>query len=216
MKDNAAFAKLIAKYRASNDPKKLNAVQQMQTLNAEQRATLLDEALRNPDPQAMPLALWAMQEPDHQLRVLGVMLLRKLNLKESKPALVCGLYDANGYVSKAAGNALITYAQDVERLMIWVLEDTGTHAPFYAMQVLAKTKAASAGEEIAPFLRDDNPMTRLMAAESLAVLEAVAALPELEAALRNLPKDEREHDFYKAALGRAIENLRKVKKGENK
>jgi tetratricopeptide (TPR) repeat protein len=216
LKDNAAFAKVIAKYRASNDPKKLNAVQKMQTSNAEQRATLLDDSIRNPDPQAMPLALWAMHEPDHELRVLGVALLRKLDRAESKSALVCGLYDANGYVSKAAANALLNYGKDVEGLMTWVLEDKGTHAPFYAMQVLAKTKAASAAEKIVPFLRADDPKTRIMAAESLAVLEAVAALPEIEAALKNLPKDERGQGFYKAAVGRAIENLRKVKKSGDK
>jgi tetratricopeptide (TPR) repeat protein len=216
LKNNAAFAKLIAKYRASNDPKKLNAVQRMQTSTAEQRATLLDESLRNPEPQAMPLALWAMQEPDYELRVLGVTLLRKLDRAGSKPALVCGLYDAHGAVSKAAANALITYGKDVEGLMTWVLEDKGTHAPFYAVQVLTKTKAASAAEKIAPLLRDDDPKTRIMAAESLAVLEAVAALPQLEAALKNLPRDERERGFYKAAMGRAIEDLRKVKKAGNK
>jgi len=216
LKGNTAFAKLIAKYRASNDPKKLNAAQKMQTSNAEQRATLLEDALRNPGPKAMPLALWAMHEPNHELRVLGIRLVRKLDRAESKSALVCGLYDANGYVSKAAANALVTYGKDVEGLMTWVLEDKGSHAPFYAMQVLAKIKAASAAEKIAPFLGADDPKTRIMAAESLTALGAVAALPELEAALKNLPKDEREHGFYKVALGRAIENLRKVKKAGNK
>jgi HEAT repeat protein len=70
--------------------------------------------------------------------------------------------------------------------------------------------------KIVPFLRDENPQTRIMAAESLAALEAVAALPAIEAALKNPPKDEREQGFYKAAIGRAIEHLRKVKKSGDK
>jgi tetratricopeptide (TPR) repeat protein len=220
--DKAAFARVIAKYRASNDPKRLSAVQKMQTSTAEQRATLLDDSIRNPGPHAMPLALWALQEPDYELRVLAVALLRKLDRPESKSALVCGLYDANGYVNKAAANALLSYGKDVEGLMTWVLEDTwvlkdkDTHAAFYAMQVLAKTKSASAAVKIVPFLRDENPQTRIMAAESLAALEAVAALPAIEAALKNPPKDEREQGFYKAAIGRAIEHLRKVKKSGDK
>ncbi len=48
------------------------------------------------------------------------------------------------------------------------------------------------------------------------MLDAVAALPKIEAALKKLPKDEREQGFYKTAVGRAIENLRKVKKSGDK
>lgn len=216
LKEQAAFAKLIARYRAGNDPKKLNAVQKMQTFNAEQRAELLEEALRNPDQQALPVALWALQEPDVNLRILAVHLLRKLDNAESKPALVRALHDANGLVCKAAASALVSYGKDAHGLMTWVLEEKGPYVPFYAMQVLARTKATGAADKIAGYLRHADPKNRIVAAESLALLEAVAALPEMEATLKNLPKNEREHDFYKAALGRAIEQLRKVSKSGNK
>jgi hypothetical protein len=42
-------------------------------------------------------------------------------------------------------------------------------------------------------------------------LRAVSALPRLEEALKNLPKDEEQQDFYKAALRRAIAELKRAR-----
>ena len=149
-----------------------------------------------------------MFEPYYQLRVLSMQLWQKLDVAQSKPALTQGLYDGNGYVSKAAANSLISYGKDSEGLMIWALEDQGTQAPFYAAQVLAAIGAPQAAEKIAPLLRDDDPKVRIVAAESLARLRAVSTLPQLEAALKNLPKDEQQ-ESYKAVMQRAITELKK-------
>jgi HEAT repeat protein len=157
-----------------------------------------------------------MHEPDHELRVLSMDLWRRLDVPQARSALVRGLYDANGYVSKAAGAALIGYGKDIEPLILWALEDKGTQGPFYAMQVLATVGAPKAAAGIVPLLRDDDPKVRITAAGSLARLRAVFALPQIQAALENLPKDRARQEFYKAALGRAIAELKKLKEKGDK
>src|SRR5207253_683783 len=139
--------------------------QRFQTADIETRVELLTEAIRNPDKHAQELAAWAMHEPDYQLRVLSMRLWRKLDVPQSRSALVRGLYDANGDVSKAAANSLVSYGKDIEALVTWVLQDKGTPAPFYAMQVLAAVGARQVADKIVPLLRDDDARVRLMAAE---------------------------------------------------
>jgi tetratricopeptide (TPR) repeat protein len=216
IREKPAFAPLIAKYKALAATTKLGSVQRFQTADVEGRAELLAEALRKPDKEGPELARWAMQEADHQLRVLSMQLWRKLDVAQSKPALMRGLYDSNGYVNKAAANNLIGYGKDIAPWMMWALEDKEAETPFYAMQVLAAIDYREGAERIVRFLRDEKPSTRIVAAESLARLRAASALPQLEAALENLPKEEREQEFYKAAVRRAIGALKQAKEGPQK
>jgi hypothetical protein len=137
IREKSEFAALIAKYRAQAAKAKLTVLQRFQMSGLQERGALLVEAIRNPDKKAKDLARWAMHEPDYEMRVLSMYLWRKLNVAQSKSALVCGLYDPNGYVCKAAGNSLIGYGKEVADLMVWVVEDKETGAPFYAKQVLA-------------------------------------------------------------------------------
>jgi HEAT repeat protein len=126
-----------------------------------------------------------------------------------------GLYDPNGYVKKAAANNLIAYGKKIAPWAMWALEEKEEEvdAAFYAMQVLAAIDYREGAEKIVPFLRDDKPGTRIVAAESLARLRAVSALPQLEAALENLPDEKREQAFYQAAIRRAIGTLRQTREG---
>jgi hypothetical protein len=65
---------------------------------------------------------------------------------KAKEQLVKGLHDANGYVNKAAGNALIALGKDAEKLVLPVLGTKDDHATFYAVQVLGRVggKASAA------------------------------------------------------------------------
>jgi tetratricopeptide (TPR) repeat protein len=211
IKENPAFAPLIAKYQARAATAKLSARQRFQTSDLDGRRELLADAIREPAKQGQELALWAMHEPDVELRVLSMQLWRKLDVAQSRPALLRGLYDNNGYVNKAAGNSLASYGKDIEPLMVWVLEDKDTEAPFYAMQILAIIGAQKAEDKVAAFLRDDDPTLRITAAECLARLRAVSALPQLQAALQNLPKDKEQQENYKATLNRVIAVLKEAK-----
>ena len=53
---------------------------------------------------------------------------------------------------------------------------------------------------------------RIAAADSLAKLGHIAAMPEIEAALKDLPKDEKEQEFYKINIGMALGRLQSLKK----
>ncbi len=72
------------------------------------------------------------------------------------------------------------------------------------MQILAQANIPRAADSIAPYLRDVDPMTRIMAAESLARLNAISFLPNIQAAKANLPVDISERGFYEASFDRAI------------
>jgi tetratricopeptide (TPR) repeat protein len=216
LKDKPAFSRLIAKYQAKASKTELNALQKIQTSDVSERGKLLLAALRAPEKPAPEVALWAMQEPDYQIRVLAMELWRKVDGTRAKLALLRGLYDVNGYVSKAAADALVKEGKTIEHLMIWTLEDKGAQGPFYAVQVLSGIDARGSTEKIAPLLRDEDPKLRMMAAESLARLRAVSALPQIEAALKNVPKAERERELYGAALGQAIARLKEIKEGTKK
>jgi len=212
IKENPAFAPLIAKYRARAATAKLSARQRFQTSDLNGRGELLADAIREPAKQGQEeLALWAMHDADIEIRVLSMHLWRRLDVAQSKPALLRGLYDNNGYVNTAAGNSLASYGKDIEPLMAWLLEDKDTEAPFYAIQILAIIGAQKSEDKIAAFLRDDDPKLRITAAECLARLRAVSALPQLQAALQNLPKDKEQQKDYKAALNRAIAILKHAK-----
>lgn len=216
IKENPAFAPLIAKYQAGAAKTKLSVRQRFQTADFDDRTRLLVEAIRKPDKEARDLAVWAMHEPDYELRVLSMQLWQKLDSAETKSALLRGLYDANGYVSKAASRGLIRYGKDIEPLMVWALEDKDTQAPFFSMQILAAIRATKSAEKILPLLRNDDPKVRIMAAESLARLRAASTLPQVEAALENAPKDKEGRESYKAAFRRAIAELKRVKEKREK
>jgi hypothetical protein len=216
LREKPAFAQLIARYRAGAATAKPSSVQRLQTAAVPDRAELLVQALRSPGADGAELAGWAMYEPDPELRVLSMRLWRKLDVAQSGPALVCGLYDANGYVSKAAASALVHYGRDVTGILEWTLADRGTPGPFYAMQVLAAVGAHDSAGKIVPLLRDGDPKVRIMAAESLARLRAVSALPQVEAAAKHLPAAEQERGFYQAAFRRALAVLHDVKNAGGK
>jgi hypothetical protein len=210
--DDPALAALVDKYRAAHDPAKASLLEKMQVLTPQERAGALIAAVEKSAPEATAAALWLAQDGQFESRTIAIGVLRKLDRPESKPALVRGLYDADGYVNKAAANALISYGKSVERLVAPVLDDRDTGAPFFAMQVLAKIGATDMTEKIVPFLRDETPFTRIAAAESLANLGAVNAIPEVEAALKHLPKDPEEHEFYKINIGMSLGRLHNLKK----
>jgi tetratricopeptide (TPR) repeat protein len=215
IRDKPSFARLIAKYKSQADTTKLSVVQRFQIGSFDQRGELLTEAIRSPDKQSEDLARWAMHEPDYQLRVLSMSLWRKIDVPQSKRALVCGLHDTNGYVCKAAANQLVKYGKGIEDLMVWSLEDTETGASFYAVQVLAAIDARQSANSIAKLLGSDDHRVRIVAAQCLARLGAVATLPQVENALKNLPKDEGQKEAYETALRSAIAELMKAKeKGE--
>jgi tetratricopeptide (TPR) repeat protein len=211
MKNNPALPKMIAKYKTLAANSKLGTSQKYQTSSPDEQRQLIDEMIRKPDKANQNVALWAMQEPAYDLRVLALHLLRKLDTPESKLALLRGLYDTNGYVNKAAANALVTYGKDVEALVTSTLEDKGMPAPWYAMQVLVGIKANGAVNRIVPFLSDADSKMRIMAAESLAQLGSIEAIPQIEAALKNLPKEERERGFYASSFDRALQQLKQIK-----
>jgi HEAT repeat protein len=205
---------LIAKYQRRASTAQLSVLQRFQTSEIDTRAELLASEVRTPSKEAQELAFWATCEPDYETRVLSMQLFRKLDVAQSKTALLRGLYDSNGYVNKAAANSLVSYGKDIEPLMMWVLDDKGSKAPFYAMQILAAIGAPKAADKISVFLHDDDPQVRIMSAESLVSLRAVSALPQLEAALQVLPKESKQQESYQAALNRAVGELKNVRDGK--
>jgi HEAT repeat protein len=76
----------------------------------------------------------------------------------------------------------------------------------HALQILAKIGARTSAEKIIPLLQDEQPNVRIMAANSVARLRCVTALPELEAALKNLP--DQQADSYQVAIRRGIAELK--------
>ena len=93
-----ALAELIAKYKSRADANPPDIFQRFQLGSVEDRAMILDEVADGPADQATTLAEWAMKEPDHQLRFMSMHLWQRLDVARSKPAILQGLYDSNGYV----------------------------------------------------------------------------------------------------------------------
>lgn len=211
LRDRPQFAALLANYKTKADEEELTALQQFQTSDVAGRAALLDEALRSPNKHSLELVRWALQDPDPPIRVMAINLAAKLGGADGQPVLIRALYDSNGDVCKAAVKALIARGKTVEKHIVWTLQDRDTPAPFYAVQVLAGVGATGSIDKIVPLLRDDDMNRRIVAADALARLGAVSALPQLEEALQNLPGDARKQEFYKAAIGNVIDTLKKDK-----
>lgn len=210
IKDKPSFVNLIAKYEKSTETNKLTNLQKIQMLKAEDKKLPIINAFNESDPQAIKISFFAMHEAVPELRILGLELANKLNHTETKFFLLLGLYDCNGNVNKAAGNILATYGKDVEDLMNWVLEGKSeSPAPFVAMQILAKMGATKLITKITTYLASADTAIRVNAAECLLKLNAVSALPEIEAALKNLPKEDQ--FAYQESLNNVIKQLNLIK-----
>lgn len=206
------YAALIAKYQASAATTPLTPYQKLQTVPVLEKLEVLADAIRNPGDDAGTLAQYALSDAAFEPRVLSMELWRKLNVPQTKPALILGLYDTNGYVSKAAANALIAYGKDVEELVAATLDDNRTPAPLFAMQILAAVGAKDSSNKIAAYLLDEDYRLRLTAAKCLAGLAAVAALPQVEVAAKQLPDEEAARNYYQLEFQIAIGQLKKLAK----
>jgi HEAT repeat protein len=211
-----ALAELIAKYKSRADANPPDIFQRFQLGSAEERAMILDEVADGPADQATTLAEWAMKEPDHQLRFMSMHLWQRLDVARSKPAILQGLYDSNGYVKKAAADALVSYGKDIEALAVWAIADKQFEASFYAMQILTLIDARDSADKMVPLLQDEDYKVRYLTAQCLARLRAVSAIPQIEAALKNLPKEESNQGIYRAILEGALDVLNDAQKAEEK
>lgn len=198
------FSQLLLRYEAVAKTTPESPLQQLQTGSLETRAGVLLAAIDDPAQDSHILADWAMYEPDYEIRALSMALWRKIDHKGSRLALARGVYDVNGFVRKAAANAIASYAEGVSDIALPILMDEEFGVAFYAMQILAQSNIPEAAVSIAPYLRDADPTTRIMAAESLARLKAISYLPNIETAKASVPVDVSERDFYEASFDRAI------------
>lgn len=203
------YVALIAKYQAAAARTEATAYQRLQTADVSEKFGILSESIRAPGPDARALANFALGDGTVELRVLSMHLLRKLDDAQSKADLLLGIYDVNGYVNKAAANSLISYGKDVKELVASTLDDKETPAPFFAMQILASIGARDTIDKITPYLLDGDDDLRIVAAKSLAELGDLSVLPQLEAAAKKLPDDEKSRDFYVLEMRIAIELLKK-------
>lgn len=213
--NNPKLLPLIEKYKTLANTMVLSDQQKFQVSDFDARMSLLNQAILKPNKQMVGLALCAMREANYEVRVQGMWLLGKLDVEEAKVPLLLGLYDTNGYVSKAASNVLIAFGKEIEPMMLWVLEDTESGAPFYAMQILARIGATHAIEKIQTFLKDKNINTQMTAADCLAQLKAVSAIPQIESALANLPNDKNK-EFYAKSIQNSIDALKFIQKQNDK
>lgn len=198
------FSRLLTRYETSAKTNQESPLQKLQTGSLETRADLLLAAIDTPSQDSHVLADWAMYEPDYQIRALSMALWRSIDHKRSRQALARGVYDVNGYVRKTAANAIASYDDGVADIALPILMDKELGVAFYAMQILAQANIPKAAASIAPYLRDADPTTRIMAAESLARLKAISFLPNIETAKASVPVDMSERDFYEASFDRAI------------
>ena len=205
-----AFARLVTRYEELEKETPPTPIQQMQTGTRNQRVEILIAEIEKPTAGAQTLADWAMYEPDPAVRTLAMQLWKALDRKQSRQRLASGLYDVNGYVRKAAANALVSYGKDVADTVRPILADKDLGVAFYAMQILAAVDDRDSAGAIVPYLKADDTNIRIIAAQSLAKLKAVSALPHLKAALDKLPEDRRDREFYQASLRKAIATLEKL------
>jgi tetratricopeptide (TPR) repeat protein len=180
------FAKLVEKYKAQTP--KLTAPQVFQTSSAAQRAAMLADAASLSKAEALRVAELGFSDPDVRVRVLSVACFATLDSPQSESFLLMGLYDNDGYVKKAAANRLIALGKRAEALVLPIFDLDNAQAKFYSIQILGAIGAEGSIARIIPFLDDEDSVTRGAAAEALAKLNAVEALPQITKALERLEK----------------------------
>ena len=146
------FATLLEKYRTT--PVKQTAVSEFLLADDDGKeallAKLLPAAPQGGKPDAAPehwkeLADKALLQSSERVRVLGITLYAVYGKGPAKlDVLARGLYDANGYVNKAAGNAMVAQGKAAAPYAEAIMASDYKQGKFYAEQVLKLLKEKDA------------------------------------------------------------------------
>jgi tetratricopeptide (TPR) repeat protein len=210
VREEASFKDLGTLLKKLNESEKLTDSQRFQTADPEGRAKLVSEHIDKPVKDSLELANLAIQDHVLEIRMLGVQLLADIKTAESRRLLVKALYDANGYIKKAAANTFIAAGKDSEALVLPILETKDDHAILYAVQIIGRIGGKEAGMKLVPLLKHEDAFIRTQTAVALGRLKAVDALPKLEEMLKSL-KDSKEGETLKIEVQRVVDELRAIK-----
>lgn len=203
---------LLARYKTNAAERRLTRWQEYQTADSDRREAILVGEAERPGPDAVAIARQATYS-NTAARVRATALWHAINSTDSNLYLARGLYDANGYVRKAAAEALAAQGKAAEPTALWALKDTEAGVNLYAIQILARVGSARAVDSLIAYLDDADWRIRSRAAIALAQMKAVKATPRIETALRNFPEDSSARAMYEVDLREALEQLKKVRQG---
>jgi tetratricopeptide (TPR) repeat protein len=207
------YADLLSEYRRLAEKEKLSSVQSFQIEDADVRATIIQHRISAPDGESFELARLAVHDLVPEIRMLGMDLLTAIHSTAADEQLVIGLYDAHGGVCKAAASGLVARGKDSAKLVAPILEERDSPAVFYALQVIGQVGTKASADKIVPFLNDSRNDVRFVAARSLAQLDAVDSLPQLENALK-VAQSAAADVALEIELKQAIEHLRAIRQTE--
>jgi HEAT repeat protein len=210
LREQAKYKELLGLLRKLNDTEKPSDQQRFQTADAEGRAAIVGENIDKPGKETREIASLALHDHILELRLLGVQLLASLKTAEARRLLLKALYDSNGYVKKAAANALIAGGKDSEPLVLPILDTKDDHAIFYAVQILGRIGDKKGAVKLVRLLKHDDRLIRTQAALALGRLEAVEALPQIEELLKAL-KETPAGKTLEIEVQQVIEHLRAIK-----
>ena len=188
-------------------------IEEYQNSEYQNKMRILQESIPQNFSQKMDLAILALNETYEGYRVASIALLHSLSSKESSEYLIVALFDANGYVKKAAADAIVASGMNAQQRLISILQKPTSPATPYVIQILGHINSTNSIDILIPYLKDEDPFVCISTVDSLVRLKAISAIPVLEQIslqMKNTTTPQKE--FYQSKIQHAISYLQRLKK----
>ncbi|MEX2669302.1 TPR end-of-group domain-containing protein [Candidatus Uabimicrobium amorphum] len=187
-------------------------IEEYQNSGYQNKMRILQESISKNFPKKLDLAILTLNETYEGYRVASIALLSSLSPKESSEYLIVALFDANGYVKKAAANAIVKSAINVQQQLISILQKPNSPATPYVIQILGHINSTNSIDILIPYLKDEDPFICISTVDSLVRLKAISAIPVLEQISQQMKNAKTpQKEFYQIKIQHAISYLQKLK-----